>query len=83
MADLKGLPDESFDLGVHPVSNRFVPAVQPVWNEAFRVLRGAGMYEDSNRPGDADLLSAFTPTFIATRATKPIRDVGADAMVVR
>jgi len=27
---------------VHPVSNLFVPAVRPVWQEAFRVLRQGG-----------------------------------------
>ncbi len=39
MAHLDALHDNSFDLVVHPVSNCFVPDVQPVWAEAFRVLR--------------------------------------------
>jgi len=43
MADLSGFPDSSFDLIVHPVSNCFVPAVRPVWREAFRVLRAGGV----------------------------------------
>jgi SAM-dependent methyltransferase len=42
MANLSILPDEAFDLIVHPVSNCFVPDVRPVWNEAFRVLRHGG-----------------------------------------
>jgi SAM-dependent methyltransferase len=42
MADLSQFPDESFDLIFHPVSNVFVPAVKPVWKEAFRVLRSGG-----------------------------------------
>ncbi len=42
MADLSMFPDQSFDLIVHPVSNVFVPAVRPVWAEAFRVLRQGG-----------------------------------------
>jgi len=42
MADLSQFPDESFDLIFHPVSNAFVPAVRPVWREAFRVLRSGG-----------------------------------------
>ena len=42
MADLSRFGDDSFDLIVHPVSNVFVPAVRPVWNEAFRVLRSGG-----------------------------------------
>jgi SAM-dependent methyltransferase len=42
MVDLSCFPDESFDLIVHPVSNTFVPAVRPVWQEAHRVLRSGG-----------------------------------------
>ena len=42
MRDLSTFADESFDLVFHPVSNLFVPEVRPVWNEAFRVLRGGG-----------------------------------------
>ncbi len=42
MADLSMLPDQSFDLIMHPVSNVFVPDVRPVWAEAFRVLRRGG-----------------------------------------
>ena len=43
MAHLEPLADESFDLIVHPVSNVFAPELQPVWNEAFRVLRPGGV----------------------------------------
>ncbi len=43
MADLSALPDASFDLIFHPVSNCFVPDVLPVWREAFRVLRPGGI----------------------------------------
>lgn len=42
MADLRALPDSSFDLVFHPVSNCFAPDVLPVWREAFRVLRKGG-----------------------------------------
>ena len=42
MADLSTLPNDSFDLIVHPVSNLFIPEVRPVWAEAFRVLRHSG-----------------------------------------
>lgn len=42
MADLSVFTDESFDLIFHPVSNVFVPAVRPVWQEAYRVLRKGG-----------------------------------------
>ena len=42
MADLSMFADGSFDLIIHPVSNIFVPDVNPVWAEAFRVLRPGG-----------------------------------------
>jgi SAM-dependent methyltransferase len=51
MADLSGFADGSFDLIVHPVSNCFAPAVRPVWDEAFRVLRpGAVLLSGFNNP---------------------------------
>lgn len=42
MRDLSVFADASFDLIVHPCSNMFVPDVQPVWNECYRVLRPGG-----------------------------------------
>lgn len=42
MRDLSIFSDESFDLIFHPVSNLFVPAVRPVWIEAYRILRHGG-----------------------------------------
>jgi len=42
MADLSVFADQCFDLIVHPVSNLFVADIQPVWQEAFRVLRSGG-----------------------------------------
>jgi ubiquinone/menaquinone biosynthesis C-methylase UbiE len=42
MADLSVLPDESFDLIFHPISNLFVPDVRAVWRECFRVLKPGG-----------------------------------------
>jgi SAM-dependent methyltransferase len=41
-ADLSRFNDESFDLIWHPCSNCFMPELQPVWNEAYRVLRKGG-----------------------------------------
>lgn len=53
MADLSAFADESFDLIFHPVSNVFVPDLEPVWSECARVLRPGG-----------DLLSGFmNPSF--------------------
>ncbi len=42
-ADLSRFADESFDLIWHPCSNCFMPDIQPVWNEAYRVLRKGGV----------------------------------------
>jgi len=43
MVDLHMFDSTSYDLIVHPVSNTFVSDVQPVWREAFRVLRPGGI----------------------------------------
>lgn len=42
MADLSPFADESFDLVFHPCSNVFVHDVNPVWQEAYRVLKPGG-----------------------------------------
>ena len=42
MADLAIFAEETFDLIFHPVSNLFVPRLQPVWNESGRVLKPGG-----------------------------------------
>ncbi len=42
MADLSNLADESFDFILHPCSNVFVPDINPVWREAYRVLKKGG-----------------------------------------
>jgi SAM-dependent methyltransferase len=42
MLDLSRFESESFDLIFHPCSNGFVPEIQPVWNECFRVLKKGG-----------------------------------------
>ncbi|KOR89118.1 class I SAM-dependent methyltransferase [Paenibacillus solani] len=43
MTDLSMFDSESFDLLVHPVSNLYVPHIQPVWQEAYRVLKHGGI----------------------------------------
>lgn len=42
MTDLSIFAADSFDLIVHPVSNLYVPEIQPVWQEAFRALKPGG-----------------------------------------
>ena len=42
MTDLSAFANASFDLIVHPISNCFIPDVNPVWREAYRVLRPGG-----------------------------------------
>jgi len=51
MRDLSCFPDQTFDLIFHPVSNTFVPDVNPVWREAYRVLRpGACLLSGFDNP---------------------------------
>ena len=42
MDDLSALPDQSFDIVIHPVSTCYVPDVKPVYAEVARVLRAVG-----------------------------------------
>ncbi len=42
MRDLGAFAAASFDLVVNPCSTGFVPALQPIWREVFRVLRPGG-----------------------------------------
>ncbi len=44
MADLSRFADASFDLVVNPCSVAFVPHVQPIWREVYRVLRPGGLF---------------------------------------
>ncbi|KAG9598060.1 hypothetical protein KCV01_g8843, partial [Aureobasidium melanogenum] len=47
MRDLSMFADASFDVIFHPISNQYVPDIQPVWNECFRVLRKGGVLMSS------------------------------------
>ena len=42
MCDLSCFDSESFDFILHPCSNCFIPDVNPVWHEAYRVLQFGG-----------------------------------------
>lgn len=58
MTDLSRFEDGSFDIVFHPISNHYVPDVNPVWREAYRVLKKGGML----------LASFFNPVvFVAAR----------------
>lgn len=58
MRDLSVFEDESFDIVFHPISNHYVEDVNPVWKEAYRVLKKGGSL----------LASFFNPVvFVADR----------------
>lgn len=42
MRDLSAFENESFDMIINPCSNSFVPDVNPIWKECYRVLRTGG-----------------------------------------
>ena len=42
-AELSRFADASFDLIFNPCSNLFMPVLQPIWDECFRVLRSGGV----------------------------------------
>jgi len=63
MTDLAVFVDESFDMVFHPVSNHYVADVNPVWKEAYRVLKKGGTL----------LTSFFNPVvFVADRNPEDI-----------
>lgn len=43
MADLSALSDNSFNYIINPISNLYIPDVNPVWRECYRVLRDQGV----------------------------------------
>lgn len=50
-ADLSRFEDNSFHLIFNPVSNLFMPRLQPVWDECFRVLKpGGGLLVGFTKP---------------------------------
>ena len=58
MRNLSVFEDETFDCIFHPISNLYIPDVQPVWDECFRVLK----------PGGKLLSSFYNPVlFVADR----------------
>lgn len=65
MTDLSVFEDESFDIVFHPISNHYVEDVNPVWKEAFRVLKKGGVL----------LASFFNPVvFVADRNPQDMAD---------
>ena len=43
MANLSEIPDNTFDYIINPISNLYIPNVNPVWRECYRVLRANGV----------------------------------------
>lgn len=65
MRNLSAFEDETFDIVFHPISNHYVEDVNPVWTEAYRVLKKGGIL----------LASFFNPVvFIADRNPQDIEN---------
>lgn len=65
MRDLSSFENETFDIVFHPISNHYVEDVNPVWKEAYRVLKKGGML----------LASFFNPVvFVADRNPQDIKE---------
>lgn len=78
-ADLTRFSGGSFDLIFHPVSNCFMPDIEPVWNEAFRVLRSGGVMLSGFSNGFIyifDQLKAEDEGALEVRHSLPYSDVG-------
>ncbi|MCO6511649.1 MAG: class I SAM-dependent methyltransferase [Aridibacter famidurans] len=76
-ADLSRFESGSFDLIFHPVSNCFFPEIQPVWNEAYRVLRPGGSLLSGFHNGFLyifDLFKADDDGILEVRHTLPYSD---------
>ena len=43
MTNLSALSDDKFDYIINPISNLYIPDVNPVWRECYRVLRNQGV----------------------------------------
>lgn len=43
MAELSALSDNTFDYIINPISNLYIPDVNPVWHECYRVMRDHGV----------------------------------------
>jgi len=43
MTDLSEIEDNTFDYIINPISNLYIPDVNPVWKECYRVLRTNGI----------------------------------------
>lgn len=44
MADLSLFPNDNFNLILNPPSTMFVPALDPIWRECYRVLKSGGLF---------------------------------------
>ncbi|WP_223253604.1 class I SAM-dependent methyltransferase [Chromobacterium amazonense] len=66
MSDLSVFGDDIFDLVFHPISNLYVPDVEPVWRECARVLK----------PGGRLLASFYNPALFVDDRDKTLAQQG-------
>ena len=67
-------PDESFDLIFHPVSNCYVEKVEPIFKEAYRVLKKGGLLLGGYDNGVNFLVNGDETEIVNTMPFNPLKN---------
>ena len=72
----KPLPfaDASFDIIVHPVSNSYIRAVEPLWRECFRILKPGGVLLAGLDNGIPSIFNVEETPLVHSRPFDPLCD---------